>query len=415
LGVNTGTAGAFVVNGGVLGTPSSGTVTNLTGTASININGTVGATTANTGVFTTARATTSVGIGSVAPTATNFYNNKTITGSTISYANRTDATIQSDVTSVARIYSSSVTTAASAFTLNNLTHFWAVSGGVGAGSAITNLYGFYSGGSLVDATTNYQFYAEDTSAVASAKTAYGYYSAVNTATGGGTAYAFYAQGTAQSVFNGNVGIGKTPSTALDVNGTVTATTFSGAGTSLTGTASSLSIGGTAANATNVGITNDVATAVAVYPTWVTSNTGNLPQKVSSTKLSFIPSTGILSVTGLSLTNALNAISGGTGFGSYAVGDILYASTTTALSKLTLGTTNYVLTAGASAPQYVAQSTLSVGTATTATNLAGGAASQIPYQTGAGATSFLANGTAGQVLTSAGAGTPVWSGLDGGTF
>jgi len=53
LGVNTGTAGAFVVNGGALGTPSSGTVTNLTGTASININGTVGATTATTGAFTT--------------------------------------------------------------------------------------------------------------------------------------------------------------------------------------------------------------------------------------------------------------------------------------------------------------------------------------------------------------------------
>jgi hypothetical protein len=35
-----------------LGTPSSGVVTNLTGTASININGTVGATTANTGSFT---------------------------------------------------------------------------------------------------------------------------------------------------------------------------------------------------------------------------------------------------------------------------------------------------------------------------------------------------------------------------
>ena len=36
-----------------LGTPSSGVVTNLTGTASININGTVGATTASTGAFTT--------------------------------------------------------------------------------------------------------------------------------------------------------------------------------------------------------------------------------------------------------------------------------------------------------------------------------------------------------------------------
>jgi len=37
----------------VLGTPASGTVTNLTGTASININGTVGATTPSTGAFTT--------------------------------------------------------------------------------------------------------------------------------------------------------------------------------------------------------------------------------------------------------------------------------------------------------------------------------------------------------------------------
>jgi hypothetical protein len=57
LGVNTGSAGAFVVNGGALGTPSSGTVTNLTGTASININGTVGATTATTGAFTSVTAT----------------------------------------------------------------------------------------------------------------------------------------------------------------------------------------------------------------------------------------------------------------------------------------------------------------------------------------------------------------------
>jgi hypothetical protein len=56
LAVNTGTAGSFVVNGGALGTPSSGTVTNLTGTASININGTVGATTPTTGAFTTVSA-----------------------------------------------------------------------------------------------------------------------------------------------------------------------------------------------------------------------------------------------------------------------------------------------------------------------------------------------------------------------
>jgi hypothetical protein len=60
LAVNTGSAGAPVLFNGALGTPSSGTVTNLTGTASININGTVGATTPSTGAFTTLGATGTV-------------------------------------------------------------------------------------------------------------------------------------------------------------------------------------------------------------------------------------------------------------------------------------------------------------------------------------------------------------------
>jgi hypothetical protein len=58
---NTGTGDNVLANSPTLvtpalGTPSSGVVTNLTGTASININGTVGATTANTGAFTTLTA-----------------------------------------------------------------------------------------------------------------------------------------------------------------------------------------------------------------------------------------------------------------------------------------------------------------------------------------------------------------------
>jgi len=59
LGVNVGSTGAFVTFDGALGTPSSGTVTNLTGTASININGTVGATTPTTATFTTVTVNTS--------------------------------------------------------------------------------------------------------------------------------------------------------------------------------------------------------------------------------------------------------------------------------------------------------------------------------------------------------------------
>ena len=54
-----------LVSGGALGTPSSGTVTNLTGTASININGTVGASTPSTGAFTTVSASTSASLKAI--------------------------------------------------------------------------------------------------------------------------------------------------------------------------------------------------------------------------------------------------------------------------------------------------------------------------------------------------------------
>jgi len=50
-----------------------------------------------------------------------------------------------------------------------------------------------------------------------------------------------------------------------------------------------------------------------------------------------------------------------------------------------------------------------GTATTATNIAGGAGGSIPYQSAASTTAFLANGTSGQVLTSAGTTlAPTWT-------
>jgi hypothetical protein len=102
------------------------------------------------------------------------------------------------------------------------------------------------------------------------------------------------------------------------------------------------------------------------------------------------------------SGTLAVAQGGTNIGSYTTGDILYASASGVLSKLVLGTEGYVLAAGASAPAYVAQSTLSVGsatTATTSTNLAGGAANRIAYQTGSGTTDFVAAPvTSGDVLS-----------------
>lgn len=54
----------------------------------------------------------------------------------------------------------------------------------------------------------------------------------------------------------------------------------------------------------------------------------------------------------------------------------------------------------------------VGNATTATSLAGGLASQVPYQSASGVTAFVANGTSGQVLISNGTSAPTWGNVDG---
>jgi len=64
--------------------------------------------------------------------------------------------------------------------------------------------------------------------------------------------------------------------------------------------STLSVG-TATNATNIAITDNTSSSATWYPTIVSATTGNLPQTTSSTKLSFVPSTGILSITGANLS------------------------------------------------------------------------------------------------------------------
>jgi hypothetical protein len=96
LGVNVGSAGAFVVNGGALGTPSSGTVTNLTGTASININGTVGATTPATGSFTTLTTSSTVTIDGGTANGVAYLNGSKVltTGTTFAFDGSTVAAPQ---------------------------------------------------------------------------------------------------------------------------------------------------------------------------------------------------------------------------------------------------------------------------------------------------------------------------------
>jgi hypothetical protein len=59
------------------------------------------------------------------------------------------------------------------------------------------------------------------------------------------------------------------------------------------------------------------------------------------------------------------------------------------------------------PQTSITATNFKGTATKATNISGGVAGAIPYQTAAGATSFSAAGNTGQIFTSNGASAPTW--------
>ena len=108
---------------------------------------------------------------------------------------------------------------------------------------------------------------------------------------------------------------------------------------------------------------------------------------------------------LTSTGTLETDQGGTGQTSYTAGDLVYYASGTAFTKLAIGGASTVLTSSGTAPQWSALSGITVGTAT---NLAGGAAGSVPYQTGAGATSFLAIGTASQVLqVNSGATAPEW--------
>lgn len=159
------------------------------------------------------------------------------------------------------------------------------------------------------------------------------------------------------------------------SGVLTAGSFSGAGTGLTGTASSLSIGGNAAtatsatnstNAANLALTDDTTTNATHYPLLGDATSGNDAIKVSSTKLTFNPSTGTLSATLFSGSGA---------------------------SLTTLNASN------------ISSGTLAVargGTNATATPTAGA----IAYGTGS-AYAFTSAGTSGQILVSNGTSAPAW--------
>jgi hypothetical protein len=165
-------------------------------------------------------ASGNVGIGTSSLTGYNLRISKSLTGAATSRALLVQPTVQSDVTAGAYTFQSIATTNAASFTLPALFHYAADQGTFGAGSTVTNQYGFFSSSGLISATTNFAFLAENTAAITAGKTSYGFYSAVNTATGGGTTWGFYAAGTAANYFAGQVqlGAGTAAAPALSTTG-----------------------------------------------------------------------------------------------------------------------------------------------------------------------------------------------------
>lgn len=108
----------------------------------------------------------------------------------------------------------------------------------------------------------------------------------------------------------------------------------------------------------------------------------------------------------SFSGTVPATSGGTGQTTYTIGDLLYASSATALSKLASSTAGLPLLAGGAgvAPAYG-----TLGVAAGGTNLTSYTVGDLIYASGATTLSKLAASTSGYLLTSGGAGVaPAWA-------
>jgi hypothetical protein len=144
-----------------------------------------------------------LGIGSTVLTGMSLRVSKALTGATDVFGVLSSGTIQSDATTSAKMFNSQVYTQAASFTCGYVYHFVADQGALGAGSAITNQYGFAVSNSLTGGTKNYGFYG-------------------NLSAGTGR-WNLHMDGTAQNFILGNLGIGSgktVPGYAVDVAGTV---------------------------------------------------------------------------------------------------------------------------------------------------------------------------------------------------
>jgi len=201
-----------------------------------------------------------------------------------------------------------------------------------------------------------------------------------------------------------------PSTDVLSVGTVTATTLNG------------SLTGNAATATKVTSTNS-STSTAQYVTFVPINGAAAATDIrTGTPLTYTPSTGMLTATGVTATTLAGALSGNassatqvstirnvTNLNRYIIFSPNDNAAATAADLMTATLLTYNPSAQTlTVPNLTVSGTLSA-TVASANNLSGTSAGSIPYQSASGTTSYVANGTSGYILKANG-GTlaPTWS-------
>lgn len=189
----------------------------------------------------------------------------------------------------------------------------------------------------------------------------------------GTTGIVFSQFGAPLTYSAGTGLTESPAYTFNIaNTTVAAGSYGGAATAVT---LSINAQGQITSATDV--------SIAISGSQITS--GTIGSSYISGSYTGITGVGTLNA-GTWNATTIGVAYGGTGLTSYTNGDLIYASGSATLSKLGIGTLGQVLTAGASAPQYVDQSTLSVGSAATATT-AGSVANPVTFNNaGTGAAS-----------------------------
>ena len=158
-----------------------------------------------------------IGIGGSAATGVSLQVGKAMSGATSTTGIISRGVIQSDSTVGGTMFSTIASTQAASFTTGTLTHFLASQGTIGAGSAVTNQYGFRVSNNLIGATTNFGFRSD-----------------LPAGTG---RWNFYASDTAPNFFAGDIQLGKTVTAggttgAQTINKTVFTVNFAAAATSL---------------------------------------------------------------------------------------------------------------------------------------------------------------------------------------